>query len=68
MILALTMGGSGAAPQSRAANPLPQVRDMAPAWNRGARVGPASTPIRSSATPPAPVRDPETHALLTFRP
>lgn len=62
LIIALVIGGSaGGASHSRTANPLPQVRDLAPAWNLGASAGPASTPTGT-------FRDPQTHALLNVRP
>ena len=58
LILALAIGGSS---HTGAANPLPQGRDLAPAWNLVTPVGPASSTA-------APFRDPQTHALLSVRP
>ena len=62
LVLALVIGViSGGSTHRHAANPLPQVRDLSPAWNLG-------EPPVAASTSAAAFRDPQTHALLNVRP
>jgi len=61
LVLALTVGfGPGASPQSRSANPLPQVRDTPPS-------AASAVQIERAAVPAGYVRDPHTHQLLSIQ-